>query len=126
MTITLGYVKALELQNDKLREKIVTLEEMLGRHVEAPLMLGLTKQESKLFCALVKRDIVTKESAMDALYRDKPNSAEVKIVDVFVSKIRRKLRPYDISIETVWGRGYLMPGPSKLKVAALLEQSRAA
>jgi len=127
MTLRDEYVMALEAENDQLREKIVTLEEMLGLRIETPLMLGLTNQESKLFGILLKRDMVTKDAAMIAIYGDKPDSdVEIKIVDVFVCKARKKLKPYEITIETVWGRGYRMPGPSKLIAAALLEQSRAA
>ena len=38
---------------------------------------------------------------------DKPDS-DTKIVDVFICKIRAKLKALDIdpSIETAWGRGY--------------------
>jgi two-component system, cell cycle response regulator CtrA len=127
MTLRDEYVMALEEENDQLREKIVTLEEMLGLRVETPLMLGLTGQQSKLFGILLKRDLVTKDAAMAAIYGNKPNSeVEIKVVDVFVCQVRKKLKPYEIMIETVWGRGYRMPGPSKVIAAALLEQSRAA
>lgn len=127
MTLRDEYVMALEAENDHLREKIVAMEELFGLRVETPLMLGLTSHESKLFGILLKRDLVTKDAAMAAIYGDKPNSeVEIKIVDVFVSKARKKLKPYEILIETVWGRGYRMPAPSKLIAASLIEQSRAA
>lgn len=52
---------------------------------------------------------ITKEMFLQHLYsgRDEP---EMKIIDVFVCKVRRKLRDAgaDGIIETVWGRGYVI------------------
>lgn len=53
----------------------------------------------------------SKEQILDAMYYDRPNDIpEIKIIDVFISKLRWKLRegnsPY--AIETVWGFGYRM------------------
>ena len=100
------YVLALEAENETLREKLIALQETLGCRIETPLILGLSGQEAKMFGILLKRELVTKEQAMDVLYGDRPDAdeAEIKIVDVFVCKIRKKLKPYDIAIETVWGQ----------------------
>ena len=122
------YVSALEAENDLLREKIRALEETLGIRLEAPLILQLTGQESKMFGVLFKRELVTKELAMDVLYGHRPDGdlePEIKIVDVFVCKMRKKLKPFDIAIETVLGRGYRLPATSKAAAAHLLEQARA-
>jgi two-component system cell cycle response regulator CtrA len=46
---------------------------------------------------------------------------EIKIIDVFICKLRRKLaeasggRNY---IETVWGRGYMLREPHAIKLAS--------
>jgi two-component system, cell cycle response regulator CtrA len=63
--------------------------------------------------SLRKGTILTKEMFLDHLYggTDEP---EIKIIDVFVCKLRQKLalatggRHY---IETVWGRGYVLRDP---------------
>ncbi len=63
---------------------------------------------------------VTKEMILDHCYggMDEP---EQKIVDVFVCKLRKKLRdagaPSDF-IETVWGRGYLVRRPAAARALA--------
>jgi two-component system cell cycle response regulator CtrA len=53
---------------------------------------------------------VTKEMFLSHLYggRDEP---EIKIIDVFICKLRRKLAEAGAPplIETVWGRGYTIP-----------------
>jgi hypothetical protein len=64
------------------------------------------------------RHDASEEYAIEQLYggMDEP---EIKIIDVFMCKIRRKLavasggKDY---IETVWGRGYLLRDPQALKV----------
>ncbi len=60
--------------------------------------------------ALRKGSTLTKDMIMSHLYggMDEP---EIKILDVFVCQLRRKLSSAggENYIETVWGRGYLMP-----------------
>jgi two-component system cell cycle response regulator CtrA len=62
---------------------------------------------------LQKDTIVTREMLLNHLYgaMDEP---ELKIIDVFVCKLRKKLAQAtggDHYIETVWGRGYMLREP---------------
>lgn len=69
----------------------------------------LTPKEYKMVEALALRPghTLTKGQLFNRMYPhgDEP---EMKIVDVFICKVRHKLRPFDAErqIETVWGRGY--------------------
>ncbi len=70
--------------------------------------------------SLLKGTTLTKEMFLDHLYggMDEP---EVKIIDVFICKLRKKLE--DASggvnyIETVWGRGYVLRDPAGEKKVA--------
>lgn len=69
--------------------------------------------------AIRKGMTLTKEVIMNHVYggRDEP---EIKIVDVFICKIRRKLRlaGSDATPETVWGRGYALHDVAVPAVAA--------
>jgi two-component system, cell cycle response regulator CtrA len=61
-----------------------------------------------------KGTTLTKEMFLDHLYRgmDEP---EIKIIDVFVCKLRKKLALAtggNHYIETVWGRGYVLRDPA--------------
>lgn len=47
-----------------------------------------------------------REQLMSAVYGNRNNQPDDKIIDVFMSKIRKKLRPVGIIVEGVWGRGY--------------------
>jgi DNA-binding response OmpR family regulator len=52
--------------------------------------------------------IMTKEALLSAVYQLRQEEPELKIIDVWVCKLRKKLKPLGINIDTVWGRGYRM------------------
>jgi two-component system cell cycle response regulator CtrA len=81
--------------------------------------VDLTGKEYRMLelLSLRKGTTITKEMFLSHLYggMDEP---EIKIIDVFMCKIRKKLavasggKDY---IETVWGRGYLLREPQEVK-----------
>lgn len=68
----------------------------------------LTPQEACLLDRLraARGGVVSKASLMAALYPLEADEAEIKIIDVFVCKLRKKLAPLGVEIGTAWGRGY--------------------
>ena len=73
-------------------------------------LIHLTSKEYEMLELLCLRQghIVTKENFLNHLYggMDEP---EVKIIDVFICKLRMKIQNANVSsalIKTVWGRGY--------------------
>src|SRR5439155_14932372 len=63
--------------------------------------------------SLRKGTTLTKEMFLDHLYGG-TNEPEIKIIDVFVCKLRKKLAQATGGkhyIETVWGRGYVLRDP---------------
>ena len=83
--------------------------------------LHLTGKEYQMLelLSLRKGTTLTKEMFLNHLYggMDEP---ELKIIDVFICKLRKKLKAVagDHYIETVWGRGYLLHDPEETKAAA--------
>jgi two-component system cell cycle response regulator CtrA len=78
-------------------------------------LLHLTGKEYGILelLSLRKGTTLTKEMFLNHLYggRDEP---ELKIIDVFVCKLRKKLAAAangENYIETVWGRGYVLREP---------------
>ncbi len=69
--------------------------------------------------SLRKGATLTKEMFLNHLYggMDEP---ELKIIDVFICKLRKKLKTVasDHCIETVWGRGYVLRDPETRDIAA--------
>ncbi len=115
-------LEAVELENERLREQIARLEAALGLGFIAPLEWHLTGAEARIMGALATRDLLTKDAAMAVLYRDfGREEAEVKIVDVFICKIRKKVAPFGIRIETLWGQGYYLTADQRAAVAKQAE-----
>jgi two-component system cell cycle response regulator CtrA len=87
----------------------------------------LTGKEYAILELLVLRKgmVLTKEAFLNHLYGgiDEP---EMKIIDVFICKLRKKLAQAGAGnlIGTVWGRGYMMRDPNSQ--AALAAASLAA
>lgn len=89
------------------RLPVMTLEPWPG--------IRLSKQEARLLHHLDLRDgkAATKEALMSALYHEEPGDwPDIKIIDVFVCKLRRKLEETPFSIVTVCGVGYRLEGAS--------------
>jgi two-component system, cell cycle response regulator CtrA len=90
--------------------------EIAGRTV------ALTGKEYGIMALLAQRlgSTLTKEMFLNHLYggMDEP---EVKIIDVFICKLRRKLAVASQGksyIETVWGRGYMLRAPTETQLAS--------
>ncbi len=79
-----------------------------GFIVKGGVVAILTAQEQCLFEALyaAQGKVVTKEQLLTQLYPIEADEAEIKIIDVFVCKVRKKLKPLGLTIQTEWGRGY--------------------
>ena len=78
-------------------------------------VVNLTGKEYQIFelLSLRKGSTITKDMFLNNLYggMDEP---EIKIVDVFICKLRKKLADANAGesyIETVWGRGYVLTDP---------------
>lgn len=90
-------------------------------------LLHLTSKEYSILELLAMRrgTVLTKEMFLNHLYggMDEP---ELKIIDVFVCKLRKKL--YETSngknyIETVWGRGYMLRDYSEENAFSHIEEN---
>lgn len=71
----------------------------------------LTNQEARAVQSLIDRwpGIATKEQMHSDMYAHDPDGgAEIKIIDVLVCKVRRKVKGMGIDITTHWGSGYAL------------------
>lgn len=120
-------LEALEAENGRLRDRIQQLEDVMGMSFLPPVEWRLTGSEGAVVGVLLARECATKDAIMAALYRDtSKDEAEIKIVDVFICKIRKKLKPFGISIETRWGVGYYLTPAAKALIHAALPHEVAA
>lgn len=59
--------------------------------------------------AIAQGRVVTREFIYNLLYWDRANDGpDLKLLDVFMVKIRRKLKTWELPVEilTIWGRGW--------------------
>jgi two-component system cell cycle response regulator CtrA len=77
--------------------------------------LPLTGKEYEMLELLAMRrgSTITKEMFLNHLYQER-DEPELKIIDVFICKLRKKLREATGSdyVETIWGRGYTLREPA--------------
>lgn len=53
--------------------------------------------------------VLSKQEAMNWIYQLRPDDEpEIKIIDVYICKMRKKLEPLGIRIDPSWGRGYAL------------------
>lgn len=121
-------VAMLVAENAILRDRVATLERDAGLHVRLPPGLGLTPHEARIFLSLLKRDVCSKEQLLNAAYDllhdgDLPG---IKIIDVFICKIRKKLKPHGISISTIWGQGYYLDAEARQRASDMIATFSAA
>lgn len=100
-----------------LRDRVEELEELLGLRQPAPssAMPHLTPCEFQLLGVLYRGGLITKEFAHRAIWGDKPEGdwPDLKIIDVFICKLRKKFSPLGVVIHTQWGVGYYLTAENK-------------
>ena len=112
-------VVKLRRELDAAYERIAELEGALaGLDREAPVMFGLTAQQSVLLAALSHREMATHQSLCVAMSRAGQEPSDPNLLKVQVHKLRKRLAAHGVEIVTVWGVGYRMPADSRAKVKA--------
>lgn len=91
--------------------------------------LGLTRLEASFLVVLLKRNEADKATlhAVNEQQRSfrgtRPNNTDPtdpKIVDVVICKLRKKLKPHNIIIQTLWGAGYFVAPEHRTIALALI------
>lgn len=109
-----------------LRDEIEVLKRALGEDIPLPIAFHLTRTEGKMLRVLIKREgMVASGKIMDAVYSLEMNKPEPQIVNVYICRMRKVLKPYGISIGNKLGLGYYMMPEDKAKIAALVAAERA-
>ncbi len=116
---------------EELEERVRQLEgELYHTEWEAPSEFGLTYMEARIVGALIARDKVCRQSFLIAATRDcagtKTEFPHTGLIDAKICHIRRKLKPYGLEIETVWGRGYRLTASSRQALLDWNNQAEAA
>jgi DNA-binding response OmpR family regulator len=105
---------------EHLRFRVTELEKQIGLALEPPTVFGLTKTETEILGILIANKYPRRETFMVALYGSRFEAPDDKIIDVLMSRMRKKLTPFGIEITTAWGSGFYMPEPSKARARELM------
>ncbi len=126
-----GAPKSDRQRIEELQEEILWLRGELGllmtteQIAEAQRAFRMTIHEARILLHLINSRLMTKENAMNVLSEAGYDyEAEEKIVDVYVCKVRAKLKRANIgnAIQTVWGNGYFLDPEARGAIAAALSQ----
>ena len=123
MTSLADTIAALRAVAETQAEVIAQLQATLAPHYGFEAIGRFSPQEEIVLAAIVRFDIATFEQIYQGLYagrygRDTPDD---NIVKVHVCRIRPKLAPHGIVIESWYGRGYRMAPESKARLRALID-----
>lgn len=89
----------------------------------------ITQLEGTVLIVLLRRDEATKDMIHGAIEHRRATRAaqpetmeetDPKMVDVVICKLRKKLRPFDVVIVTMWSRGYFMEKAMRKKAYDLI------
>jgi two-component system cell cycle response regulator CtrA len=114
--------EVLDVENETLREEIRLLKKALKGADMPPPYFNLTRSEAEMFNVLLNNRAPRVEAFIAAMYSteaDEPPGE--KILDVWICKMRKKLKPFGIEIKTHWGECWEMPESSKVRARELME-----
>ena len=89
-------------------------QEEVNRVSRTTLAFHVTPSQARLLLCMLDGNVKTKEMLLTAAQGENPDdhSEDLKIVDVWVSKMRKGLLSRGVEIETVWGQGLRMDAKS--------------
>lgn len=78
-----------------------------------------TSHEERFLRAIfASQSVVSREMVMSIMYGGSPDEPELKIMDVYLCKVKRKLGIHRDALVTVWGRGWHRSPAYKLQPSA--------
>ena len=121
-------IRSLQEENERLREQVAQLRAALSECPPLPAEWGLTVQQTLIFGVLLRRPCATHETLMTVLYSDRSDADAVSdpaVIRAFICAIRRKLRPFDVTISTRWGHGYALDEQTRARLNGILARAAA-
>lgn len=105
-------VRTLQEQIEQLKSALGADRSFAGKLREA---FGLEPDLATSLATLYSRPFVTRDTLYTILYSDKPEGEcpAVKILDVNICKLRKKVKEAGIEIVTRWSEGWFLPQESK-------------
>ena len=109
-------IAELEAENGRLMlENEMLRDALLGREsVAIPAEWKLTPMERKMFLLLAgPAQVVTRVSMLNFLYAESEWPDTIRVIDVLMCYLRKKVKKFGVKIETVFGRGWSLDAKTK-------------
>ncbi|ACL61091.1 winged helix-turn-helix domain-containing protein [Methylobacterium nodulans] len=118
-------LRALRRALAEKEAELAELRRALTGSLTTPRAWGLTATEERLLLALRRGTLMSRDALMTAVYQLAEDEPSEGVLDVMISKLRRKLarRAAGIHIETAWGRGWQLAPESARRLARILDPS---
>jgi two-component system, cell cycle response regulator CtrA len=106
---------------EELTEELRQVKEFVyARTYEAPREFNLTPLEERVLGVLLRHDRTVPRPVLFASSRDVPQTLAItegeKLIQCIVCKVRGKIKPFGLSIETVWGIGYRLTNETRTRL----------
>lgn len=101
-------------QLDLAQERIKQLEVLVHGERDdefvhrARTTLGLPPLAAKMLCAVVRKGQVRKQAIFVAVYGNRLEVPDIRVIDVMMVRVRNALKPYGARVDTLFGYGYQM------------------
>jgi DNA-binding response OmpR family regulator len=122
--MSLSEIDPADMSREQLIEYCYSLEAQLNseeahndlvRVLRLQSQFKLTSSEAKFVALLSEGRLYTKEYLLAKLYPVEADAPGSKIIDVFLCKIRRKIAPFGLTINTIWGGGVQAEQPELIR-----------
>ena len=121
-------IRELRDRIDLLKAERAWLKDLLRSPGFLPAIFPLTASEERFFKALLRRKQCAKSDLLPLIYTNARNPRDIpkeKIMDVILLKVRRKLEPLGIEIESSKSGGILsISSEMRARVFAIIESER--
>ena len=113
---TEAFIDKLLAENQALRDEIEVLKAGMIAPAVVPPEWGLTNREAAVLTVLARREWVSRETVIAALYSDRTDPPGYNLVAVHVCRIRTKLKPLGTTIKNIWGVGYSLDAATRARL----------
>lgn len=107
-----------------LQEEVRWLKDLLAPPGFLPAVFKLSAHEERTLKALLSRKEWTREALYESiyLYSNEPNIPDMRMIDTVICKLRRKIKPWGIEIETLYGQGFRIAPAMRAYAAKIIDE----
>jgi len=115
----------LRARISELESENAALRELQNIPEAAAPVFGFTVSENNIFNALMAREIISEDGLMSLLYSARADNPPMdNVISVFLCKIRRKLKPFGVTIHNRKAHGWLISREHKARIREQLDGQR--